>query len=372
MKEQCPEDDKGAFFAGNAPDDLSRTRRLSMPPCDGPDRIRTTRRALAKTGTRKHRFERNVAIAGDPDRIRTCDLQFRKLPLYPAELRDLSGTRLLAGFRALCIPLLGAIAALFLATGFASAQFAKARPCEPEEALPADIQRIETDGTLSLKEGPVLRLANIVWPDHLEPNLREKLAKGLVDSLRGQHVSWKAVAPPDRWGATPAFLFVQEPDSALPPFWLQAGMVEAGLVPAWPELPGACWDDLLGHEAIAIAQRRGHWAPRVQAQRLARIEADPTQQAGRRMVVIWNVASVRPWREIFFLNIRGAGRAGPALSATAATISVLTQRGLSPEKLAGRRIVARFIVSREGLRRSRLDSADHLTMLEKAGSASQR
>jgi hypothetical protein len=89
-------------------------------------------------------------------------------------------------------------------------------------------------------------------------------------------------------------------------------------------------------------------------------------------VVIWNVASVRPWREIFFLNIRGAGPARPALSATAATISALTQRGLSPEKLAGRRIVARFIVSREGLRRSRLDSADHLTMLEKAGSASQR
>lgn len=29
--------------------------------------------------------------SGGPDRIRTCDPQFRKLMLYPAELRDLSG-----------------------------------------------------------------------------------------------------------------------------------------------------------------------------------------------------------------------------------------------------------------------------------------
>lgn len=28
---------------------------------------------------------------GGPDRIRTCDPQFRKLMLYPAELRDLAG-----------------------------------------------------------------------------------------------------------------------------------------------------------------------------------------------------------------------------------------------------------------------------------------
>ncbi len=81
---------------------------------------------------------------------------------------------------------------------------------------------------------------------------------------------------------------------------------------------------------------------------------------------------MRPWREIFFLNISGAGRTGPALSATASTISALTQRGLSPESLARRRVVIRFIVSREGLRRSRLESADHLGVLDPAGPATQR
>ncbi len=396
MKEQCRMDDKRALFAGNGlakqgcsyspawgsgnetvAFDLhsraflqGRLEEKTIP--DDPQRIRTTRRALAKTGKVHHRFEGDVAKAGDPDRIRTCDLQFRKLPLYPAELRDLSGSALVAGFRGLCIPLLRACVAAIFAVGLAHAQSITPGACTPEAALPAEIQRIETDGSISLKEGPVLKLANIVWPDHLEPNLREKLAKGLMESMQGQRITWKAVAPPDRWGATPAHLFVQEPDAGLAPFWLQAGMVEAGLVPAWPDVPGRCWEELLRHEALAIADRRGHWAPRVQAQRLATIAADPTRHAGRRMVVIWTIAAVRPWREIFFLNIRGAGRTGPSLSATPATISALTQRGQSPEALARQRAVFRFLVSREGLRRSRLDSADHLSLLEKAGSAPQR
>jgi len=149
-------------------------------------------------------------------------------------------------------------------------------------------------------------------------------------------------------------------------------MVEAGLVPAWPEITGGCWDELVTHEAVAIDQRRGHWAPRLQSRRLAGIEADPSRQAGRRMAVIWTVSEVRRWREIFFLNIRNAARGGPALSASAATISALTRRGLPPESLVNRRVVVRFIVAREGLSRSRLESADHLTVLEKAGAASQR
>lgn len=254
-------------------------------------------------------------------------------------------------------------------------QIPASRLCDPEGAIPADVRRIAPDGTIALAEGPALRLANIVWPDRLEPNLREKLANGLAETLRGQRISWKPVAPPDRWGTTPAFLFVREPDSeagpALPPFWLQAGMVEAGLVPAWPDIPG-CWDDLVAHEAIAIARRRGHWAPRVQASRLSGIEADAARHAGRRMVVIWTLAHVRPWRDIYYLNIQGMRRGGASLSATANTISALTRRGMPPELLANRRVIVRFTVPREGLRRTRLESADHLTPLEKTGFASQR
>ncbi len=114
MKEQCRLDDKGPFFAGNTPDNLSRLVKS---------------RGGSMMGGMPWRMKRHAPAArGDPDRIRTCDLQFRKLPLYPAELRDHSGRALVAGFRFLCIPLLG-LAALWLAqTSPAEAQFALSRP----------------------------------------------------------------------------------------------------------------------------------------------------------------------------------------------------------------------------------------------------
>ena len=34
------------------------------------------------------RSGKSIAAVGGPDRTRTCDLRFRKPPLYPAELRD--------------------------------------------------------------------------------------------------------------------------------------------------------------------------------------------------------------------------------------------------------------------------------------------
>jgi hypothetical protein len=270
---------------------------------------------------------------------------------------------------------LSLLAMIWPVSGFAQAS--KPSACVTEGALVADIGSIAPDGTITLKDGLLLRLANIVWPDHLEPGVREKLARGLSETLRGQRVSWKPAAGPDRWGIVPAFLFVQEPtvenQPDLPPFWLQAGMLEAGLVPAWPEFPHAqCWDTLLDHEKIAVQRRRGHWAPRVQAQRLARIGANPAQHAGRRIVVQWQVASARKWRELVFLNMGRRAREGAAISLSPATISALTVRGLAPETLAGQRIIARIAVPAEGLRRARLESAEHLTALGQNASTPQR
>lgn len=248
----------------------------------------------------------------------------------------------------------------------AGAQALKPSACALEGALAAEIGAIAPDGTITLKEGLLLRLANIVWPDHLESGVRDKLAKGLTETLHGQRVSWKPAAGPDRWGIVPAFLFVQEPmvenQPDLPPFWLQAGMLEAGLVPAWPEFQhGNCWEILLGHEKIAVGKRRGHWAPRVQAQRLAQIAANPAAHGGRRVVVQWRVSGARKWRDLVFLNIGSRAREGASISLSPATISALTARGLAPDNLAGQRIIARIAVPAEGLRRARLESAEHLT-----------
>lgn len=270
-----------------------------------------------------------------------------------------------------------AASVVLITAGGLKAQAQKPSACAIEGALEADIGAIAPDGTITLKDGLLLRLANIVWPDHLEPGVREKLAKGLTETLRSQRISWKPAAGPDRWGIVPAFLFVQEPSMAdqpdLPPFWLQAGMLEAGLVPAWPEFPHLeCWKTLLEHEKIAVQRRRGHWAPRVQAQRLARIGTNPAAHAGRRIVVQWRIASARKWRDLVFLNMGQRGSEGASLSLAPATITALTTRGLAPEHLAGRRIIARIAVPGEGLRRARLESAEHLTPIASVDAPPQR
>ncbi|CAN1527857.1 hypothetical protein MCEMSEM23_01290 [Rhabdaerophilaceae bacterium] len=253
---------------------------------------------------------------------------------------------------------------LVFATG-ASAQ--SPALCDAGGALDAEISAISDDGIITLRDGLLLSLANIVWPDRVEPRLRAGLASGLLETLNGQKVQWKPVAGPDRWGATPAFLFVQEPahgfQMPLPPFWLQAGLVEAGLVPAWPDvLAGHCWTLLLEHEATAIERRRGHWAPRVQARRIASIVADPASHAGRRLAIHWRVASVRPWRDLLFLNASSEGRKGLAVSLTEHTRAALTARGVIPGQLAGVRILSRITLPSEGLRRARIESPDHLTV----------
>jgi hypothetical protein len=274
-------------------------------------------------------------------------------------------------------PIALAAAVMLIAGGRPEAQAPKPSACTLEGALDADIGAIAPDGTLTLKDGLLLRLANIVWPDHLEPGLRDRLAKGLAETLKDQRIRWRPAAGPDRWGIVPAFLFVQEPavgnQPGLPPFWLQAGMLEAGLVPAWPEFPHQdCWQTLLEHEKIAVQRRRGHWAPRVQAQRLALISANPAAHAGRRIVVQWRVASARKWRDLVFLNMGPRGTEGASVSISPATITALTTRGLAPEHLAGKRIIARIAVPGDGLRRTRLESADHLTPLPSLDASPQR
>jgi hypothetical protein len=272
-------------------------------------------------------------------------------------------------------PLAWVVTGLFLALSAAAlpaaGQTRETALCDASGALETRIGAIAQDGTITLAEGIVISLANIAWPDAAEPLLRRKLVDGLNQSLAGQRISWKPVAGPDRWGITPAFVFVQEPgatmDPVRAPFWLQAGMVELGLVPAWPDvLAGTCWQSLLSHERIAITRRRGHWAPRVQSQRIRQMAAAPAHHAGRKFVALWQVADVRPWRELTFLNLAGQPRGGIALSLTQRTVQDLRQAGFAFHELPGRRVIARVIVPVDGLRRARIERAEHLQMFARA------
>jgi hypothetical protein len=218
---------------------------------------------------------------------------------------------------------------------------------------------------MPISDGFALRPAGIVWPDHLEPGRRRELAARIAEALAGQQVSWKPAAGPDRWGRVPAHLFIREPDGDLAPFWLQAGLVEAGLVPAWPEPEQAeCWAALRRHETLAIRARRGHWAPRAQAQRHREAEAKRESHAGRRMVALWRVRSVRTWRNLVFVNFAPSFRGAPSVGLTARQLSRLRDSGQDPAGWTGKRVVVRFIVGGGGLTRLRVETPWHIAPVE--------
>ena len=236
--------------------------------------------------------------------------------------------------------------------------------CDPAGAIPAYIQSIADDGTVVLSDNIRLRLANILWPDHLEPKSRLALIDTLRNALRDQKISWKAVLGPDRWGITPANLFISEPDGVDPPFWLQAGLVEKGLVPVWPDQPGACLAALEVYERDAIHAHRGYWAPRAQSARHRLIDADRDAHTGRKLAAIWHIKDVRAWRNLHFVNFRSMGRTGPSLSLTSKLVSQLTQAGDAPAHWQGKRLLARVILSPQGTARLRAESIDHLRRLD--------
>lgn len=243
-------------------------------------------------------------------------------------------------------------------------------PCDAEGAVETTIAGHDADGIFSLPEGYRLRLANIIWPDHLETGRRGELSTRLSEALKDQNVSWKPVAGPDRWGITPVNLFIREKNGALAPFWLQAGLVEAGLVATWPEpLHAACWTRLAAHEAIAIKARRGYWAPRAQSARHRAIAANPEAHAGQRLAALWQVKSVRPWRSMHFVNFMPSFRGGPSIGLTRRQMvnfgeAKKTDPGKDPLLWPGKWIVARFIIGSRGLSRLRVESIGHIGLVE--------
>lgn len=236
-----------------------------------------------------------------------------------------------------------------------------ALPCEPEGALRTEIAGHDEDGIFTITEGYRIRLANIIWPDHLEPGQRQLLASQLDAAMKEQEISWKPAAGPDRWGVTPAHLFLKEKGGMLQPFWLQGGLVEAGILPGWPDQPNSpCWTRLKEHEAVAIKARKGYWAPRAQAARHRTLEASREAHAGRKIAALWRVRSVRPWRSMHFVNFVPSFRGGPSIGLTRKQMTLLSEAQKNPAQWQGKWIIARFLVGTAGLSRLRVESIDHI------------
>lgn len=240
---------------------------------------------------------------------------------------------------------------------------AQALLCEPEGAQPFALGHIEPDGTLIGAQGERLRLFGLNWPDRLEPGRRDHLRSALQSALAGQRLSLKPAAPPDRWGVAPVHLFVAE-SAVANPFWLQAGLVEAGLAPGWPELSGPCWSRLMAHERLARRARRGFWAPRAQAARHRAVQGAPQAHLGRPMVARWRVLSTRKSEVLTYVNIVPFFRVGPSLGLTSKQVQAMEKQGCPVAALPGRHVVARFLSGPSGLLRARLAEGDALVLDE--------
>lgn len=243
-----------------------------------------------------------------------------------------------------------------------------ALPCDPDGALRTEIAGHNADGVFTIAEGYRIRLANVIWPDHLEPGQREHLSSQLDAAMKDQEISWKPAAGPDRWGVTPAHLFLKEKGGTLQPFWLQGGLAEAGILPGWPEPSGsACWMRLKEHEVVAIKARKGYWAPRAQAARHRTLEANREAHAGRKIAALWRVRSVRPWRSMHFVNFVPSFRGGPSIGLTQRQMTLLSEARKYPAQWQGKWIVARFLVGTAGLSRLRVESIDHIGPVDEEG-----
>lgn len=258
------------------------------------------------------------------------------------------------------------LATLAFLAAFCAAANAQPLLCEPAQATPFTLDRVEPDGTIVTQENKRLRLAGVVWPDALEPERRKAVHERLERALARETLTYKPAGAPDRWGIESAHVFVREHhgQAEAPPFWLQAGLAEAGVLPAWPELPELCWKTLMTHERIARRAHRGYWAPRAQAARHRAVSAEPEAHLGRRMVARWKVFSTRKSQILTYVNITPRFRVGPSVGLTRKQVEAMPRFGPALENLSGRYIVARLLAGRNGLTRVRLAAGEALMLDE--------
>lgn len=237
--------------------------------------------------------------------------------------------------------------------------------CTPAGAKPASTITLKHDGVLHIDGDIRLSLAGVLWPDALEEEARDQLYQSLTNALAGQIISWKPAGTANRWGIMPAYLFVQEKGTTLPPFWLQAGMVEAGLTPAWPNLlEKPCWQALLAHERSAQHKNLGYWASTAQTKRHATINADLAAHQGRHLVARWRVSSVKAGRAVQFINLAEATRNGSALWLSQNQATNFAKIGKNSADWQGKWIILRFVLNEHGFRRIRVETTEHVDILD--------
>ncbi len=312
-------------------------------------------------------------MSGDPDWIRTSGLQFRKLPLYPAELRDPSAKRI-AEFASKMHPvrlLRGVFLGRFLLflpplmmIGLPPGTAAEA-DCQPAGAEPAEIVAVTPQAGLRMRDGRELILAHLLPMDPLTTPNTDSVAARLPSWLAGQEVSWKPTGDPDRWGRIPANVFLRESRALHRAFWLQAGLTQHGWAALWPgKLTAGCLAQLLAAERRAIVAARGIWNAEVQAAALASVHDQGQAALGRQLVTILRVRTVREGQWGAFVNFVPSLHGSPAVFLSKRQMKAFRHAQSDPFSWQGKRVLLRFVVNDARLRTLRIESIDQILPID--------
>ncbi len=237
---------------------------------------------------------------GDPGGSRTPDLEFRKLSLYPAELRDLritsrtpyhtalsAATRCLPRFDVKSIPAILTFMAIrlnlvanvticvLLSAATSSAWAAEPTTCQLEAGPTRAVSGVIDAETLKLDDGTEVRLLGALAPKAPDSELDtafwppERDAKAALEKLvLGRSVTLAYSGRRfDRYGRTRAHVFVEplHASGAIPDgenrVWVQAHMLSQGHARAYVLKDSlGCLRELTAHEALASASRIGLWS----------------------------------------------------------------------------------------------------------------
>lgn len=227
---------------------------------------------------------------------------------------------------------------------------AAALACSADSAQPAKFARVDANGDITLADGTRLRLVGLAWPEAWRQHERDALVHRLNAALADARMTFQTAGELDRWGRLPAYVFLQEPASGtgpeLAPFWLTAGIVEAGLAAAWPDVElGGCWTTLAAHERAARVARVGIWAEQGAWSGRWNGRHAESEDVGRKITIIARVKAVKRGRRVWFINLEGAAARDVSIMIAARAIPRFQIAGLLPETLEGRTVALRTVVA---------------------------
>jgi hypothetical protein len=233
------------------------------------------------------------------------------------------------------------LAALLADPAAALSPTAETGACSLENATPATVAIVESNGELLLDDGRRAAISGVEFPAGSGAHKR------LSQWLAGQDVFIRAFAgASDRWGRTPAALFAaQGSDAAAPIVSVGTALLEEGLARFRPDPPSApCAAEYRAAEAIARDARRGIWMDAAMLPVSAGEGARSLLQRKGMVILEGKISSFGESRGLVFLNFGQKRAEAVSIVVLRRNLAMLQGSGIDPAGLVGRKVRVRGLI----------------------------